>query len=156
MKNRNNFWAISWYSCSTSNQNASRFSSECFNISVLSLAMLASSSFSAKVNCPLDGSDSTNGFWTQLYWSVDIDGKYLLRLVIRVLMWFKINGKMPWCFLSITVGNISTLPRLHVSSKLSLSSEKRLFYPSTSTYFRPCLACHCSRVQEVQFMKYIR
>ena len=67
-------------SFSTGIQNASKFNSACFTFSILSLAMLTSSSSSFKVNCPWHGSNSTNAFLTQLYWSTDIDGTYLLRL----------------------------------------------------------------------------
>ena len=71
------------YSLNSSIQNASKFNFACFSFSVLSLAALTSSSSSFKVNCPWHGSNSTNGFLMQLYWSTDISGKYLLRVFNR-------------------------------------------------------------------------
>ena len=80
------FSAMARYLFSTNNQNASKFSSACFSFSILSLATLTSSSSSFKVNCPWHGSNSTNGFLTQSYWSTDVNGKYLLRLFNRASM----------------------------------------------------------------------
>ena len=87
-KSRKAFSAIvmAGYSFSTSIQNASKFNSACLSFSILSLATLTSSYSSFKVNCPWHGSNSTNGFLTQLYWSTDIDGNYLLRLFNRASM----------------------------------------------------------------------